>query len=91
MTTSLHPITPGGHEERDEHLLSARARIAELEEALRTNRSIGAAVGIVMERFELDAETALAYLKRLSSHHNLKLRDLAAHLVETRTLPSDLG
>lgn len=91
MTSSLQPITPGGRDERDEHLRSARAQIAELEEALQTNRVIGTAVGIVMERFDLDTGTALAYLKRLSSHHNVRLRDLAARLVETRTLPSDLA
>lgn len=94
MTSSLPPLAPGSHHQHHEHdecLLRARAQVAELEEALESNRAIGAAVGIVMERFDLDAEAALAYLKRLSSHHNRKLRDLAAELVETRRLPAELS
>lgn len=87
MTAYLQPIAPDSSGDRDEHLLRARAEIAELREALQSNRTIGAAVGIVMERFGLDADSALAFLKRVSSQHNRKLRDLAAALVETRTLP----
>lgn len=88
MTSHLHPIAPDGHEERDEHLLRARAEIDELKEALATNRAIGAAVGIIMERYDLDAEAALGFLKRVSSQHNRKLRELASELVETRRLPA---
>jgi AmiR/NasT family two-component response regulator len=40
-----------------------------------------------MERLSLDEEHAFAYLKRQSQNHNIKIRDLAAHLVETRQLP----
>lgn len=88
MTSYLQPLAPDGHEERDEHLLRARAEIEELKEALVSNRAIGAAVGIIMERYDLDAEAALRFLKRVSSQHNRKLRDLAAELVETRVLPA---
>lgn len=73
----------------DEHLLRAHAEIAELQEALQTNREIATAVGIVMERFELTDDLALAFLKRLSAQHNIALRDLAAELVETRRLPTE--
>jgi AmiR/NasT family two-component response regulator len=89
MTSSVQPLVPDGHSERDEHLLRARTEIAELQEALRSNRTIGAAVGIIMERYVLDADAALGFLKRVSSQHNRKLRDLAAELVETRNLPMD--
>lgn len=99
MTTSLPPLTGVSGDvaapdvttdpARDAvaELELARAEIAELREALRTNREIGAAIGIVMERFDLDADAALGYLKRLSSQHNRKLRDVAATLVETGQLP----
>ena len=88
MTSYLQPITPEGHEERDEHLLRARAEIDELREALVSNRVIGAAVGIIMERYDLDLDAALRFLKRVSSQHNRKLRELATELVETRRLPA---
>ena len=88
MTYSVQPIAPEGHEERDEHLLRARAEIDELREALVSNRVIGAAVGIIMERYDLDLDAALRFLKRVSSQHNRKLRELATELVETRRLPA---
>jgi AmiR/NasT family two-component response regulator len=88
MTTYLHPVAEDGPAERDEQLLRAQEEIAELREALESGRIIGAAVGIVMERFDLDAEAALAFLKRVSSQHNRRLRDLATELMQTRRLPS---
>ena len=48
---------------------------------------IGMAQGIVMERFGLDEDRSFAFLSRLSSHQNRKLRDLAGDLVRTRTIP----
>jgi AmiR/NasT family two-component response regulator len=89
MASYLQPLAPDGHAERDRLLLRARAEIEELREALRSNRTIGMAVGIVMERCDLDADASLAFLKRVSSQQNRKLRDLAAELVETRHLPAD--
>lgn len=58
-----------------------------IEAGLRGRTVIGAAAGIVMERFGLDEDVALGYLKRHSSASNRKLRDLAAEIVETRHLP----
>ena len=52
-----------------------------LKTALRTRKLIGQAIGIVMERFELDEEMAFRYLVRLSSNSNVKLRDVARSLV----------
>jgi hypothetical protein len=49
--------------------------------ALSTSRTIGKAIGILMERFDLDDEQGFAYLARLSQRTNIKLRDLAAHFV----------
>ncbi len=56
--------------------------IATLSEAVRTRTLIGEAVGVVMERFGLSDERAFAFLKRLSSHRNVKLRDIAQEFVD---------
>ena len=49
---------------------------------------IGQAVGIVMERYSLDPDTAFRVLARLSSQLNIKLVDIAADLVTTGKLPT---
>ncbi|MGZ8768152.1 ANTAR domain-containing protein [Aeromicrobium sp.] len=48
---------------------------------------MGQAQGILMAATEIDAEATFASLQRLSQHHNLKPRDVAEHLLTTRTLP----
>jgi hypothetical protein len=53
-----------------------------LGEAVRTRTTIGQAVGIVMERYQLNEERAFAFLQRLSSHRNVKLRLVARELVD---------
>jgi ANTAR domain/GAF domain len=50
--------------------------------ALQSSRTIGKAIGLVMEWFDLDDQEAFEYLVRLSQKANLKLRDVAAHLVK---------
>ncbi len=67
-------------------LASARERTG-LEIAMSSRHVIGMAQGILMERYGLDEKRAFAFLARLSSHQNRKLRDLAADLVATRTVP----
>ena len=49
---------------------------------MRTRTLIGEAVGLVMERFSLNDERAFAFLKRLSSHRNVKIRVLAEEFVD---------
>jgi len=58
-----------------------------LREALETRTVIGQAQGVLMERFEIDADRAFATLRRYSQHHNIKLKALCHQLVETRALP----
>ena len=58
----------------------------QLRQAIDTRTLIGQAVGIVMERYGVDAGTAFQVLVRTSSHANLKVRDIAAELVETGNL-----
>jgi GAF domain-containing protein len=55
--------------------------IADLNDAIRTRTTIGQAVGIIMERYELNDERAFAFLTRLSQHRNVKLRIIAAEIV----------
>ncbi|SEC25926.1 GAF domain-containing protein [Nocardioides exalbidus] len=59
----------------------------QLASALETRTVIGQATGIVMERYGLDPETAFNVMRRLSSEHSRKLRDLAAQVVAERRLP----
>ena len=66
------------------------ARKAEqLQLALETRQEVGQAMGILMERHGLDADSAFAYLRRLSQNGNVKLRDLANALRLTGRLPGD--
>jgi transcriptional regulator with GAF, ATPase, and Fis domain len=61
-------------------------RVADLNLALESRTAIAAAVGILMERFNLSYERAFAVLSRISSQTNVKIRDLATELLETGTL-----
>jgi hypothetical protein len=54
-----------------------------LTEALATRNVIGQAVGIVMERYQLDSDRAFAFLVRLSQSANTKLRAVATALVDS--------
>ncbi|MDR7254822.1 GAF domain-containing protein [Nocardioides sp. BE266] len=58
-----------------------------LARALESRTVIGQALGMVMERYGLDEETAFNVLRRLASEDNRKLRDLAAQVVADRGLP----
>jgi hypothetical protein len=55
--------------------------IGDLQQAVRSRTVIGQAVGIVMERYDLNDEHAFAFLKRLSSHRNVKLRQVAEEII----------
>jgi GAF domain-containing protein len=60
---------------------------AGLNVALDSRKLIGQAQGILMERYDLDADRAFEVLRRYSQDHNIKLRQLAEHLIATRKLP----
>ncbi|NEE03556.1 GAF and ANTAR domain-containing protein [Phytoactinopolyspora halotolerans] len=60
-----------------------------LREAIGTRQLIGQAQGILMERFGLDADRAFALLRRYSRNYNIKLRNVAQHVVTTRVLPGE--
>lgn len=69
-------------------LAVARQR-AGLEHAVSARHLVGAAQGVLRQRYDLDLETAFEVLTRLSSERNVKLRDLAARVVAERALPDD--
>lgn len=52
-----------------------------------TNRKIGMAMGILMARQVLSEDQAFALLRQTSQYLNVKLRALAAVIVETGELP----
>ncbi len=55
--------------------------------AIDARKLVGQAMGILMERHNLDADTAFAVLRRYSQDSNTKLRDVAQQVIETRKLP----
>ena len=63
-------------------------QIDQLKEAVETRQLIGQAVGMVMQQYDLDDARAFAFLTRLSSTTNTKLKTVAERVVEehnTRT------
>lgn len=67
-----------------------RTMAADLEVALKTNRDIATAAGIVMERLRITAEQALDLLRTSSQDRQMKLHDIAAQVVLTGELPAEL-
>jgi len=58
-----------------------------LQIAIDARKLIGQAQGILMERFDLDADRAFEFLRRQSQTHNIKLRHVAEWVVENRRTP----
>ncbi|MEW5354529.1 MULTISPECIES: GAF and ANTAR domain-containing protein [unclassified Streptomyces] len=86
---------PGAFTPEDETagwLLASHAAVAvasartvdQLEHALETRHAIGEAMGILRERHRLSEDDAFAVLRRISQHHNIKLRDVAQNIREKR-------
>lgn len=69
--------------------VAIKASISEagLHHALAARDVIGQAKGVLMEREDLSAQQAFQRLRRLSNDHNIKLRDLARDIAETRAVP----
>ena len=55
--------------------------VENLAAAITTRQVIGQAIGVVMERYQLDEDRAFDFLVRTSSTSNVKLRDVAAEVV----------
>jgi alanine racemase len=63
-------------------VLSLTEQINQLEQGLESRTIIGKAIGVCMERYGISDEQAFQFLTRLSQDHNVKLRVVAAHLLE---------
>lgn len=68
---ATHAAIALGHAQEREHL----------NEGMQARRVIGQAIGILMERYEMNEDRAFAFLVRASSHRNIKLRGVAQELV----------
>lgn len=69
--------------------LAAATDIEGLQRAVDGRQVIGMAIGMLMERYHLDADRAFEVLKRYSQHHNVKLHEVAQRLVDDRRLPTE--
>ena len=67
--------------------LSAARLVTGLQTAVQSRHLIGVAQGILMNRYELTLDQSFEVLRRFSSQANIKLRDLAAAVIEHRRLP----
>ncbi len=68
--------------------LAAAREVEQLENAVSGRTVIGQATGILMERFDLDADRAFSVLGRMSQQNNVKIRELAQQIVTTRSVPT---
>lgn len=69
--------------------LTAATTVEGLQTALDSRTEIAQAQGILMERFDLDANHAFEVLRRYSQNTNVKLQTVARTLIDTRTLPPE--
>ena len=84
----LYSPEPDAFSEDDEAIAHILARHEEtMSQAVDARKLVGQAMGILMERFDVDGDRAFAILKRYSQDNNTKLRDVAQHLIDTRKLP----
>ena len=58
-----------------------------LVQAIDARKIIGQAQGIIMERYDVDSDTAFATLRKFSQVNNMKLRTVAEHVVTKRRFP----
>lgn len=97
-TLNLYDDEPDAFDEEDvgvaqvlaRHAAVALASARDLENvwhAVDSRKLIGQAQGMLMERYRLDPERAMAVLLRYSQNSNLKLRVVAERLVATSRLP----
>jgi AmiR/NasT family two-component response regulator len=71
-------------ESHAELVLNLTETIERLEHALEARKVIGQALGICMERYHIREDQAFQFLVRISQNQNVKLRDVASHLVSSQ-------
>jgi transcriptional regulator with GAF, ATPase, and Fis domain len=96
---NLYASRPGAFGEEIETagwLLASHAAVAladartidQLQHGMETRHAIGQAMGILMERHGLSEDDAFSVLRRISQHHNIKLRDVAQRVRPEPTDPA---
>jgi GAF domain-containing protein len=96
-STSGEEIEP--HAPDVAQLFAAQAAVAlghaqevhHLNRALESRQQIGEAIGVLIERYQLDQQAAFNFLVRLSSRSNTKLREVAARVVADAVSVSQQG
>jgi hypothetical protein len=63
-------------------ILNYADQVEQLSEAVHTRSDIGVALGIVMERYSINSQQALAFLVRNATSRDLKLRALAQQIID---------
>jgi hypothetical protein len=71
--------------------ISYAHEITQLKDAITTRGKIGQAVGMLMERYDLNDQRAFSLLTRLSQHRNVKLRLVAEEVLATPDWSPDAG
>jgi len=92
---SVRPDAFGPDDVAIAHILARHASVAvatarseqTLAQAVDARKLVGQAMGILMERYDLDGDRAFEVLRRYSQDTNRKLRDVAQDLIDTRKLP----
>jgi len=92
---SRRPAAFGVDEEAIAHILARHAAVAvatarreeSLMVAVDARKLVGQAMGILMERYDLDSDRAFEVLRRYSQDTNTKLREVAQQLIDSRRLP----
>jgi hypothetical protein len=74
-----------------EPLYAATAKAEQMETALHSSREIGQALGILMYSQKLTSQQAFDLIRLASQHTNRKLRDIAADVNRTGTLPGRIA
>jgi GAF domain-containing protein len=69
-------------------VMAAERQIDQLGLALHNRNIIGQAQGVLMERYDMTADQAFDYLRRLSSTSNRKVAVVAAEIARTRHVPA---
>ena len=68
-------------------VMAAERQIDQLGLGLHNRNIIGQAQGVLMERYDMTADQAFDYLRRISSNTNRKVAVVAAEIAETRRVP----
>jgi hypothetical protein len=87
VTMSGTPISPG---EPAPHADALRDEVAHLHEAVKSQRDIGMAIGLVSARFSCSTEQAWRTMLRVSQDSNTKVRTVARVLVATHDGSADV-